>query len=73
METGKFQENLLSFLNTRIETLQDARKEWVVKGFIDIYQNIYTISIDTKIISKIIELLLSKEDSDKIAKQVVYR
>lgn len=58
METGKFQENLLSFLNTRIETLQDARKEWVVKGFIDIYQNIYTISIDTKIISKIIELLL---------------
>ncbi|MDI9605453.1 MAG: type II restriction endonuclease [Bacteroidota bacterium] len=31
---------------------------WVVKGFIDIYKNIYTISSDTKVISKIIELYL---------------
>lgn len=30
--------------------------DWVVKGFIDIYKNIYTISSDTKVISKIIEL-----------------
>ncbi len=32
--------------------------DWTVKGFIDIYQNIYTISVDTKVISKIIELML---------------
>lgn len=31
-------------------------KEWTVKGFIDIYKNIYTISSDTKILSKILEI-----------------
>ncbi len=30
--------------------------EWTVKGFIDIFKNIYTISNDTKIVSKILEL-----------------
>lgn len=30
--------------------------EWTIKGFIDIYKNIYTISSDTKIISKILEI-----------------
>ncbi len=32
--------------------------QWVVKGFIDIYKHIYTISADTKVISKIIELYI---------------
>lgn len=32
--------------------------DWVVKGFIDTYKNIYTISADTKVISKLIELML---------------
>ena len=32
--------------------------DWVVKGFIDTYENIYTISADTKVISKLIELML---------------
>ncbi len=32
--------------------------DWVVKGFIDIAKNIYTLSADTKVISKIMELLL---------------
>lgn len=32
--------------------------QWIIKGFIDIYQNVYTISIDTKIVSKVLELLL---------------
>lgn len=32
--------------------------DWIVKGFIDIARNIYTISVDTKVISKIMELLL---------------
>ncbi len=30
--------------------------EWTIKGFIDIYKNIYTISSDTKIVSKILEI-----------------
>ena len=32
--------------------------EWTIKGFIDVFQNIYTISQDTKVISKILELQL---------------
>ncbi len=32
--------------------------EWTIRGFIDIFKNIYTISNDTKIISKILELHL---------------
>ena len=32
--------------------------DWIIKGFIDIYRRIYTISIDTKIVSKVLELLL---------------
>lgn len=31
---------------------------WTVRGFIDIFKNIYTISSDSKIVSKIIELHL---------------
>lgn len=38
--------------------VSDNNKEWTVKGFIDIYQNVYTISTDTKIISKILEIHL---------------
>ena len=30
--------------------------DWSVKGFIDVYKNIYTISSDTKIVSKILEI-----------------
>lgn len=30
--------------------------DWTVKGFIDVFKNIYTISADTKIISKILEI-----------------
>jgi len=33
-------------------------KQWKVKGFIDIFRNVYTISADTKIISKILEIHL---------------
>ncbi|GAB4300322.1 MAG: hypothetical protein Kow0090_15770 [Myxococcota bacterium] len=33
-------------------------KQWAVKGFIDVYKNIYTISADTKIVSKILEIHL---------------
>lgn len=32
--------------------------EWTIRGFIDIFKNIYTLSSDTKIISKVLELHL---------------
>lgn len=32
--------------------------EWTVRGFIDIFRNVYTISSDTKIVSKVLELHL---------------
>lgn len=32
--------------------------QWTIRGFIDIFKNVYTISADTKVISKILELHL---------------
>jgi hypothetical protein len=32
--------------------------QWTIKGFIDIFKNVYTISADTKIVSKILEIHL---------------
>ena len=32
--------------------------QWTIKGFVDIYKNVYTISSDTKVISKILEIHL---------------
>jgi len=32
--------------------------QWIIKGFIDVHKRIYTISVDTKIVSKVLELLL---------------
>lgn len=58
MTTEKFQEQLNSFENHFRNALVTATGDWVIKGFIDVHQNIYTISVDTKVISKIIELML---------------
>lgn len=35
-----------------------SHNEWTIRGFIDIFHNIYSISSDTKVISKILELHL---------------
>nr|WP_309695687.1 type II restriction endonuclease [Armatimonas sp.] len=32
--------------------------QWTIKGFIDVFRNVYTISSDTKIVSKILEIHL---------------
>jgi len=32
--------------------------QWIVKGFIDVHRRIFTISVDTKLVSKVLELLL---------------
>ncbi len=40
------------------KVIATEKGDWIVKGFIDIYQNVYTISIDTKVVSKVMEILL---------------
>jgi hypothetical protein len=53
-----FKAKLEKYFANFFEIVSTDTGEWTVKGFIDIYQNIYTISIDTKVISKLIELMI---------------
>ncbi len=58
-------ETFLTALRTEVATFNTAvstqNGDWIIKGFIDVARNIYTISMDTKVISKIMELLLFPE------------
>ena len=60
MDKEKYKLNFKNALNSFVTELYAYMSmetgEWSIKGFIDIYKNIYTISTDTKIISKIIEI-----------------
>lgn len=58
MTKEMFLQKLQSKLKTFEKAVSTNERDWIIKGFIDIYKNIYTISIDTKIISKVLELLL---------------
>ncbi|MBI5194899.1 MAG: EcoRV family type II restriction endonuclease [Nitrospirae bacterium] len=49
---------LHDFVNCLAEHISASDGGWTVKGFIDVYKNIYTISSDTKIVSKILEIHL---------------
>jgi hypothetical protein len=51
---GKLQAHAESFA----QAVATNEGEWIIKGFIDVYRRIYTISVDTKIVSKVLELLL---------------
>lgn len=53
-----FSEALKAFVADLGSYVSDADGQWTVKGFIDIFKNVYTISSDTKIISKILEIHL---------------
>ena len=53
-----FQSLLLQYTEDFRNILETPAGDWSVKGFIDIATNIYTISVDTKVISKIIELMM---------------
>lgn len=56
-EKQDFLSNLKIFASCLGEHIAE-NDEWTVKGFIDIFKNIHTISPDTKIISKVLELHL---------------
>jgi hypothetical protein len=45
-----FKEKLQKFLETIASYVSTPNGQWSIKGFIDIYKNIYTISSDTKIV-----------------------
>jgi hypothetical protein len=51
-----FEIALKEFVKTLQSSISSEDGQWTIKGFIDIYKNIYTISSDTKIISKILEI-----------------
>lgn len=55
-------DSFLKLLQAHAESFSKAvsttEGEWIIKGFIDVYKNVYSISVDTKIVSKVLELLL---------------
>ena len=55
---NEFLNKLKAFSKELTEYVLDKAGDWKVKGFIDIEKSIYTISSDTKIISKILEIQL---------------
>ncbi|TAK57506.1 MAG: restriction endonuclease [Bacteroidetes bacterium] len=52
----KFKIDLKRFTTSLSQSVSTKEGEWTIKGFIDIYKNIYTISSDTEIVSKILEI-----------------
>ncbi len=59
--TLEFEKALNKFVLELKKYVSTETGEWTVKGFIDVYKNIYTISSDTKIVSKILEIHIFPE------------
>jgi hypothetical protein len=51
-----FKTELDKFADKLEKHVSSDNGDWTIKGFIDVYKNIYTISSDTKIVSKILEI-----------------
>ena len=58
VEKSAFLSALRSLTDTLGDEIGTSDGQWTVKGFIDVYRNIYTISSDTKVVSKILEIHL---------------
>lgn len=58
METDLFRDTLLNCFDQLRDRVTTEDGDWTVKGFIDVYKRIYTISLDTKVLSKVLELLM---------------
>lgn len=54
----KFKGQLKEFVGGLEGCISTEDGQWTIKGFIDVFQNVYAISSDTKIISKILEIHL---------------
>ena len=53
-----FSHELTRFVSSLDEHVSTEDGQWRIKGFIDVCRNIYTLSSDTKILSKILEIHL---------------
>ena len=53
---SEFKNELDKFANLLEKYVSTENGDWSIKGFIDVYKNIFTISSDTKIVSKILEI-----------------
>ena len=58
MDSRTFQQLLTDEASSFKSLLETKDNDWIVKGFIDVNRNVYTITNDTKVVSKIIELIL---------------
>ena len=58
MDKKAFQELLAEEVETYKALLETPNNDWIVKGFIDVNKNIYGITNDTKVVSKVIEIIL---------------
>jgi hypothetical protein len=58
MQEDRFRTRLLAQFDALQSRVSTEAGDWTVKGFIDVYRRIYTISIDTKVLSKVLELLM---------------
>lgn len=58
MTKDEFFDLLTEEVKTYKSFLETDSQDWIVKGFIDVDKNVYTITNDTKVVSKIIEILL---------------
>lgn len=61
MDKDQFLNALRQDVSTFADVVATDEGDWIIKGFIDIAKNIYTVSVDTKVISKVMELLLFPE------------
>ena len=58
MDKKDFEKLLTEEVKSYKALLETKDNDWIVKGFIDVNKNIYTITNDTKVVSKIIEIIL---------------
>lgn len=54
----RFLENLQDAIKDYQSKIATENGDWIIKGFVDVYKNIYTITLDTKVVSKVMEILL---------------
>ncbi len=54
----KFKRQLKALARTLPGCIAGDDAQWTIKGFIDIYKNIYTLTADTKVVSKVLEIHL---------------
>jgi len=71
-EKEQFIKKLKEFAKTLTKYVSTNEGNWTIKGFIDVNEQIYTISSDTKIISKILEIQLFPKFKE-FAKQNGYK